>query len=156
MLPLTFPRFEMKNTEIYDADQHREYILMLYDRCLCCFRHHPEVWVSLAQFEQRSRGVSEARGVFREAMEVLPGSEMLRVANADLEEEYGALENAKELLRTAFAAAPASFIFAAYQSFLRRNEGVAAARRAFCEYVASCKQHERSLDGGVRLFFELP
>lgn len=150
-----FPRYEMKNTEIYDSEQHREYMLLLFDQCLCCFRHHPEVWVSLAQFEQRSRGVAEARVVFREALEVIPGSEMLRVADADLEEQYGTLENAKELLRTAFAAMPSSFIFTAYQAFLRRNEGVAAARRAFSEYIASCKQNQRALDVGVSVLSKI-
>ena len=141
----------MKNSQLYEADQHRDYMLMLYDRCLCCFRQHPEVWISLAQYEQRTRGVSEARVVFREAMEVLPGSETLRVANADMEEQHGTLDNAKEILKTAFASLPSSFIFAAYQAFLRRNEGVAAARRAFSEYIASTKQNDRLPEGGVRL-----
>ena len=82
-------------------------------------------------------------------MEVIPWSELLRVANADMEEQHGTLENARELLRASFASMSTSFVFSAYQAFLRRNDGIVAARRAFSEYIANIKQSERAVDGGV-------
>jgi hypothetical protein len=35
--------FEKSNPDNLEPDNHRDFIRMVFDQCLCCFRFHPEV-----------------------------------------------------------------------------------------------------------------
>jgi hypothetical protein len=142
-------RQELKGCEGMDAEHHRQYLLMLYDQCLCCFRHHAEVWVSLAQLEMTSSGATAARTIFREGIEVVPSSALLRIAFAEMEEQFGTLDTARDVLDASFQAVPSALMFSAYQRFLRRNDGVNAARRIFSEYIVAIRKTDQLIDSGV-------
>jgi hypothetical protein len=147
-------RYELSNPCNLDAQQQRQYIRAVFDRALCCHRHHPEVWLSLARFELNAGPTStsdstssktagsdggnilEAKSVLREALGCNPHVACLRVALAELEEECGDLEAAKETLRAAFAAMPSGFTFSVLQRFVRRTEGIVAARKCFSDTIS--------------------
>jgi hypothetical protein len=142
-------RYEVKNLQTLDPEQQKQYILLLYDVCLCSFRLFPEIWVALANFAQYAYGITASRIVFKDAIDIVPSSELLRVAAAEIEEQFGTLENSRELLRNAVAVVPSTLVFTSYQKFLRRNDGTAAARKAFSDYCSATKRGERTFDGGV-------
>jgi hypothetical protein len=58
---------------------------------------------------------------------------LLRLAYAELEEKLGNLDLANDILRGCFQAIPAGFTFSVLQRFVRRREGVTAARKLFSE-----------------------
>lgn len=123
---------------------------LLFDKCLCCFRHHSEVWISRAKYEQLISGqASEARLVLKEAIETLPDMVTLRIALAELEEENGNIDLAHSVYRTAFDTNPTPLMFHVFQRFLRRREGRNAARMFFAETsslrVAGVLGHQVSL-----------
>jgi tetratricopeptide (TPR) repeat protein len=134
----------------------------IFDRVLCCHRHHPEVWLSLARFElsaasdatpagatkQDAGSTGEAKAILREALGCNPQVASLRVALAELEEESGDLEAAKDTLRTAFNAMPSGFTFSVLQRLVRRTEGIVAARRCFSDTMSL--RCDGSLDHEVR------
>lgn len=118
---------------------------MLFDQCLCCFRLHPEVWMTIAHYEYGTyhRRLPEARAVLREAIETIPDVVLLRVALAELEECHGGangVDAAREVLRTAFEAQPSVQSFSVYQRFVRRKDGVTAARKLFSETLPLRKE----------------
>ena len=132
-----------------DSPQHDEYLPMLFEQFLCCFRHHSEAWLAYAQFLASKGQAKLASNVFREGIEVLPTSELLRVSLADTEEQWNSPDAAREVLKTGFQALGTPFMFCAYQKFLRRSDGIVAARRAFTEYLALAMKTDRSIDPGV-------
>lgn len=144
-------RSELKHADTTD-EQSRHFLLMAHDQLLCCFRLHPEAWIAHAHFDLAALGVVAAKATFREAVEVLPSSELVRIAYADMEEEYGSVEGARDVLRSALVSIPTGLMFAAYQKFLRRVDGVAAARRLFSECLALGKKQDRPCDSAVSAF----
>jgi hypothetical protein len=77
----------MDNPDRLPDEQHRHFMRLIYDkyamlspfirnisfRCLCCFRLHPEVWLSIARYELSVlNGVVQARLVLKEALTTLP------------------------------------------------------------------------------------
>jgi hypothetical protein len=63
----------MDNPDRLGEEQHRQYMRLVYDKCLCCFRLHPEVWLSIARYELTiPNGVVQARAVLKEALTTLP------------------------------------------------------------------------------------
>lgn len=106
---------------------------MIYDQCISCFLRHPEIWINLANFELESSGPSEARAIFREAIEHIPKIVMLRLAFAEFEEKLGNNDAVYDILMKAFHQIPCGFTFSVLQRFIRRREGVSAARKLFSE-----------------------
>jgi tetratricopeptide (TPR) repeat protein len=108
-----------------------------YAQCLCCLRHFPEIWYDVAQFEEESGDLDRAAATYVEAVGVLPKGELLRVAQADLEEARGHLKEARELWGSYLEAFSSStFAHTLYQRFVRRTEGKNAARKAFSNTLA--------------------
>lgn len=75
-----------------------------------------------------------------QAVETLPTVAGLRIALAELEEQYGAgsgqglaVEGARGVYREAFESLPSAYTFAAYQRFVRRVDGIIAGRRLFSD-----------------------
>lgn len=111
-------------------------VRLVYEQCLCCFRLHPEVWLSLARYELTrgtdSSAVTAARDVYRRAIECNPGAAVLWAGLAELEEgPAGDLAAAEAVLKQAFQQLPSGFTFALYQRLVRRVHGKAAARKLF-------------------------
>jgi hypothetical protein len=133
-----YVKFEMSNPDNLSDESLRMMMHLIYDQCLCCLLFYPEIWMSLAKFElgQKPSCVSDARVVLRESIEVIPESALLRVTLAELEEMHGGmkgLDTAREVLKFAFESIPCPFTFAAFQRFVRRVDGITAARKLFSE-----------------------
>eukprot|EP00953_Heterococcus_sp_UTEX-ZZ885_P016425 9235-Heterococcus_DN1.PRE.2 len=69
-----------------------------FTQCLSCFRLHPEIWHDLARFEALMGGddITIANSVYKQAIEVLPQCELLRIGLADLEESRSNTKAAKQ------------------------------------------------------------
>jgi predicted Zn-dependent protease len=123
---------------------------LICGRCLCCFRLHPEVWLSIARYELSvPNGVVQARTVLKEALATLPQSIILWLELSELEEKYNGVDVACEVLRNAFEQIPSAFTFALLQRVVRRRDGKIAARKAFAETIAL--RHEGILGFEVSL-----
>ena len=46
-------RYEMSSPDYMSAASFAPLMRMIFGQCLCCFRYHPELWMSLARFEQQ-------------------------------------------------------------------------------------------------------
>ena len=126
-------RYEMTNPDNLSTEQHQAFMKMIYEQCLCCMLFHPEVWMGYARLQQEAGGSVEGKQVYREAIEIVPDVVTLRVALAELEEAEGNKDVAKAVLKAAFEKLPSAFTFAALQRFVRRKEGMTAARKVFSE-----------------------
>lgn len=81
-------------------------------------------------------GLAEAKAVLREALDCNAQVASLRIALAELEEEGGDVDAAKDTLRAAFAAMPSGFTFSVMQRLVRRTEGIVAARKCFSDTMS--------------------
>ena len=109
----------------------------VFEQCLCCLLHHSEVWMSFARFTlQVSGGYIEARTLYREAIEIIPDVVSLRLALAELEESQGSKESSKIVLKTAFEKIPCAYTFSALQRFIRRKDGITAARKLYSDTLS--------------------
>ena len=121
----------MTNPDNLSSEQHDSLMMLIFEQSLCCLLHHPEVWMTYAKFRQQTSGANEARVVYREAIEIIPDVVALRLALAELEEGEGSREASRNILRAAFEKIPCAFTFSALQRFVRRTEGMSAARKLF-------------------------
>lgn len=124
--------YEAENPE--RVDPHALYMRRIhtYAQCLVVLRHYPEIWHELALFYAQLGGYDKAMAVYKEAIEVLPTSELLRISRADMEEERGNIKEAKACWKEYLNVFPSSTVCRImYQKFLRRTEGKEAARSAF-------------------------
>ena len=138
-------RYETTNPDNLSRENLRAMLHLAYRRCLCCFRFHPEVWLSFAQLEYNEFGsASEARAILLQAVDAMPEVAVLRIALAEFEERLGAeavqggsaaqgLLSARNVLKTAFDTLPSAYTFSVFQRFVRRCEGLQAARRVFTD-----------------------
>jgi hypothetical protein len=123
----------MTNPDNLNSKHHAAMMKFVYGQCICAFFFNPEVWMSFAQYLLHSKGVSDARAVYREAIDAIPNIVSLRIALAELEEAHGSKDNARLTLRNAFEKLPSAFTFASLQRFVRRKDGTSAARKVFSE-----------------------
>ncbi|MBA0752862.1 hypothetical protein Gogos_005545 [Gossypium gossypioides] len=107
--------------------------------------HYPDIWYDYATWQAKSGSMDAAVKVFQRALKALPESEMLKYAYAELEESRGALQSAKKLYESLLGDAAETTALAHIQfiRFLRRNEGVEAARKYFLDArkSPSCTYH---------------
>ena len=65
-----------------------------------------QAWIAMAEVESNFGFITEAQNVYREAIETIPDSSLLRIAFAEFEEIYGVAsvkeESTLEILRTGF------------------------------------------------------
>ena len=109
---------------------------LVFEQCLCCLLHHSEVWMTFAKFQQQVGGTTDARSVYKEAIEIVPDVVSLRLALAELEESHGSKESSKAVLKMAYERIPCAFTFSALQRFIRRREGITAARKLFSDTLS--------------------
>lgn len=124
-------RFELQNPDNLAPQNFKSNMKAIYEKCLSCHLFHPEIWLSIAKFELDFSGILEARTVYREAIDIIPKVALIRIAFAELEERQRNYDSTKEILKAAFNQVPSGLTFALYQRFIRRREGILAARKLF-------------------------
>ncbi|KAM1769693.1 hypothetical protein ACFX11_044731 [Malus domestica] len=137
--------FEKGNPQRIDNGSSNKRIIFTYEQCLMYLYHYPDLWYDYAMWHAKSGSVDTAIKVFQRALKVLPDSEMLRYAYAELEESRGAIQPTKKIYEGLLGDGINTSALAHIQfiRFLRRNEGVEAARKYFLEARKSpnCTYH---------------
>ncbi|KAK6143519.1 hypothetical protein DH2020_023867 [Rehmannia glutinosa] len=133
------------NPQRIDSASSIKRIAFAYEQCLMYLYHYPDIWYDYATWHAKGGSRDSAIKVFQRALKALPDSEMLKYAYAELEESHGAAQAAKKVYESlvgdgvnATALSHIQFI-----RFLRRTEGVEAARRYFLDARKSpnCTYH---------------
>ncbi|VAH72485.1 unnamed protein product [Triticum turgidum subsp. durum] len=118
---------------------------LLMSKCLMYLYHHPDVWYDYATWHAKNGSTDSAIKIFQRAVKALPGSEVLKYAFAELEESVGAIQPAKTIYESLIAenASMSSLAHIQFIRFLRRTEGIEAARKYFLEVrkLPSCTYH---------------
>ncbi|RZC83377.1 hypothetical protein C5167_046163 [Papaver somniferum] len=140
-----FLAFEKGNPQRIDSGSSNSRITLTYEQCLMYLYHYPDIWFDYATWHAKNGSIDLAIKVYQKALKALPDSEVLRYAYAELEESSGAIQPAKKVYESllgdgvnASALAHIQFI-----RFLRRTEGVEAARKYFLDARKSpnCTYH---------------
>lgn len=127
--------FEKGNPQRIDSGSSGKRVAFTYEQCLMYLYHYPDIWYDYATWHARNGSVDSAIRVFQRALKALPDSEVLRYAYAELEECRGGIQASKKiyenLLRNSSTATALGYI--QFLRFIRRTEGVEAARKFFTE-----------------------
>lgn len=127
--------FEKGNPQRIDSGSSGKRVAFTYEQCLMYLYHYPDIWYDYATWHVRNGSVDSAIKVFQRALKALPDSEVLRYAYAELEECRGGIQASKKiyenLLRNSSTATALGYI--QFLRFIRRTEGVEAARKFFTE-----------------------
>lgn len=140
-----FLAFEKENPQRIDAVSANKRISFTYEQCLMYLYHYPDIWFDYATWHAKSGSIESAIKVYQRSLKALPDCALLRYAYAELEESRGAIQPAKKvyegLLGDGVNATALSHI--QYIRFLRRTEGVEAARKYFIDARKSpnCTYH---------------
>lgn len=127
--------FEKGNPQRIDSGSSGKRVAFTYEQCLMYLYHYPDIWYDYATWHARNGSVDSAIKVFQRALKALPDSEVLRYAYAELEECRGGIQASQKiyenLLRNSSTATALGYI--QFLRFIRRTEGVEAARKFFTE-----------------------
>lgn len=127
--------FEKGNPQRIDSASSCKRVAFTYEQCLMYLYHYPDIWYDYATWHTQNGSVDSASKVFQRALKALPDSEVLRYAYAELEESRGGIQGSKliyeNLLRNSNTATALGYI--QFLRFIRRTEGVEAARKFFSE-----------------------
>ncbi|XP_075647410.1 cleavage stimulation factor subunit 77 [Castanea sativa] len=137
--------FEKGNPQRIDSASSNKRIIFTYEQCLMYLYHYPDIWYDYATWHANAGSIDAAVKVFQRALKALPDSEMLRYAYAELEESRGAIQSAKKIYESLLGDGVNTTALAHIQfiRFLRRTEGVEAARKYFLDARKSpnCTYH---------------
>ncbi|XP_078438100.1 tetratricopeptide repeat (TPR)-like superfamily protein isoform X2 [Wolffia australiana] len=137
--------FDKGNPQRIDSASSMKRITFTYEQCLMYLYHYPDIWYDYATWHTKSGSVDSAVKLFQRALKALPESESLRYGYAELEESRGAVQSAKKIYENLLTCKSDSPMLAAIQyiRFLRRTEGVEAARKYFLEVrkLPECTYH---------------
>lgn len=137
--------FEKGNPQRIDSVSSNKRIIFTYEQCLMYLYHYPDVWYEYATWHAKTGSVEAAVKVFQRALKALPDSEMLRYAYAELEESRGAIQPAKKVYENLLGDGvnATALVHIQFIRFLRRTEGVEAARKYFLDSHKSpnCTYH---------------
>ncbi|XP_027924447.1 cleavage stimulation factor subunit 77 isoform X7 [Vigna unguiculata] len=137
--------FEKGNPQRIDTASSNKRIIFTYEQCLMYMYHYPDIWYDYATWHATSGSIDAAIKVFQRALKALPDSEMLRYACAELEESRGAIQAAKKIYESLLGDGvnATSLSHIQFMRFLRRTEGVEAARKYFLDARKSptCTYH---------------
>ncbi|XP_058079906.1 cleavage stimulation factor subunit 77 [Magnolia sinica] len=140
-----FLAFEKGNPQRIDTASSNRRVAFTYEQCLMYLYHYPDIWYDYATWHAKSGSIEAAMKVFQRALKALPDSEVLRYAYAELEESRGAIQPAKKIYEGLLANAVNATALAHIQfiRFLRRTEGIEAARKYFLDArkSPSCTYH---------------
>ncbi|KAK7266964.1 hypothetical protein RIF29_19626 [Crotalaria pallida] len=137
--------FEKGNPQRIDAASSNKRIIFTYEQCLMYMYHYPDIWYDYATWHAKGGSIDAAIKVFQRSLKALPDSEILRYAYAELEESRGAIQAAKKIYEGLLGDGVSATTLAHIQfiRFLRRTEGVEAARKYFLDArkSPSCTYH---------------
>ncbi|KAK7325331.1 hypothetical protein VNO77_29493 [Canavalia gladiata] len=137
--------FEKGNPQRIDTASSNKRIIFTYEQCLMYMYHYPDIWYDYATWHAKGGSIDAAIKVFQRSLKALPDSEMLRYAYAELEESRGAIQAAKKIYENLLGDGVSATTLGHIQfiRFLRRTEGVEAARKYFLEArkSPSCTYH---------------
>lgn len=137
--------FEKGNPQRIDSASSNKRIIFTYEQCLMYLYHYPDIWYDYATWHAKSGSIDAAVKVFQRALKALPDSEMLRYAYAEVEESRGAIQSAKKIYEGLLGDGVNTTTLSHIQfiRFLRRTEGVEAARKYFLDARKSpnCTYH---------------
>lgn len=140
-----FLAFEKGNPQRIDSATSIRRVAFTYEQCLMYLYHYPDIWYDYATWYAKSGSIDSAIKVFQRALKALPDSEVLRYAYAELEESRGAIQPAKKIYESLLANSVNTTALAHIQfiRFLRRTEGIEAARKYFLDArkSPSCTYH---------------
>lgn len=137
--------FEIGNPQRIDNGSSNKRIIFTYEQCLMYLYHYPDLWYDYAMWHAKSGSIDAAIKVFQRSLKALPDSEMLRYAYGELEESRGAIQPTKKIYESLLGDGVNTTALAHIQfiRFLRRTEGVEAARKYFLDARKSpnCTYH---------------
>ncbi|GJM93962.1 hypothetical protein PR202_ga10565 [Eleusine coracana subsp. coracana] len=137
--------FEKGNPQRIDAATANRRVTFTYEQCLMYLYHHPDIWYDYATWHAKNGSVDSAAKIFQRALKAIPDSEVLKYAYAEMEEARGAIQAAKTIYESLIAenANVTSLAHIQFIRFLRRTEGIEAARKYFLDArkSSSCTYH---------------
>ncbi|EHA8589430.1 Cleavage stimulation factor subunit 77 [Cocos nucifera] len=137
--------FEKGNPQRIDASSANRRVIFTFEQSLMYLYHYPDIWYDYATWHAKNGSVDSAVKVFQRALKALPDSELLKYAYAELEESRGAIQPAKKIYENLVAndASTTSLAHIQFIRFLRRTEGIEAARKYFLDAQKSpaCTYH---------------
>nr|GME15847.1 cleavage stimulation factor subunit 77 isoform X1 [Ipomoea batatas] len=140
-----FLAFENVIILLLDTASANKRIVFAYEQCLMYLYHYPDIWYDYATWHAKCGSVDSAIKVYQRSLKALPDSEMLRYAYAELEESRGAIQAAKKVYESLMGDGTNATALSLIQfiRFLRRTEGVEAARKYFLDARKSpnCTYH---------------
>lgn len=127
--------FEKSNPQRIDSQSATKRIGFTYEQCLMYLYHYPDIWYDYAMWQAKNGASDSAIKVFQRALKALPESEILKYALAELEESRGAIQLAKKIYESLLGDGSNATAIAHIQfiRFLRRTDGVEAARKYFLD-----------------------
>ncbi|KAL6841494.1 hypothetical protein ACP4OV_028637 [Aristida adscensionis] len=144
--------FEKGNPQRIDAATANRRVTFTYEqvslflsRCLMYLYHHPDIWYDYAMWHAKNGSMDSAAKIFQRALKAIPDSEVLKYAFAEMEESRGATQIAKTIYESLIAenGSVTSLAHIQFIRFLRRTEGIEAARKYFLDArkSPSCTYH---------------
>lgn len=137
--------FEKGNPQRIKSAFSNRRITFTYEQCLMYLYHYPDIWYDYATWHAKNGSLDSAANVFQRALKALPDSDLLKYAFAELEESRGGIQPAKKIYESLVGnnATATSLAHIQFIRFLRRTEGVEAARKYFLEArnSPSCTYH---------------
>ncbi|KAJ6388921.1 hypothetical protein OIU77_027298 [Salix suchowensis] len=130
-----FLMFEKGNPQRIDSASSNKRIIFTHEQCLMYLYHYPDVWYDYATWHAKSGSIDAAIKI----------QKSLKYAYAELEESRGAIQPARKIYESLLGDGVSATALAHIQfiRFLRRNEGVEAARKYFLDARKSpdCSYH---------------
>ncbi|XP_066364489.1 cleavage stimulation factor subunit 77 isoform X2 [Miscanthus floridulus] len=137
--------FEKGNPQRIDATTANRRVTFTYEQCLMYLYHHPDIWYDYAMWHAKNGSMDSASKIFQRALKAIPDSEVLKYAFAEMEESRGAIQTAKTIYESLLGenASVTSLANIQFIRFLRRTEGIEAARKYFLDArkSPSCTYH---------------
>ena len=129
--------FERSNPLKLEKESLGVRVELVYNQCLLCLYHFPEIWYEYATWHASTGDKERASEVFKRAIEALPSCTILSFAAADFEAAQDKIEEAKKiyedlLVRVAdLEPQTQGQVWIQYMRFLRRTEGASSSRKLF-------------------------
>lgn len=140
-----FLAFEKENPQRIDTVSANKRISFTYEQCLMYLYHYPDIWFDYATWYAKTGSIDSAIKVYQRSLKALPDCALLRYAYAELEESRGAIQAAKKVYESLLGDGGSATALSHIQfiRFLRRTEGVEAARKYFLDArkSPSCTYH---------------
>ncbi|CAO2175091.1 unnamed protein product [Urochloa humidicola] len=137
--------FEKGNPQRIDVTTANRRVTFTFEQCLMYLYHHPDIWYDYAMWHANNGSMDSAAKIFQRALKAIPDSEVLKYAFAEMEESRGAIQTAKTIYESLLGenASVTSLAHIQFFRFLRRTEGIEAARKYFLEArkSPSCTYH---------------